>query len=98
MKENRYAITSLYGHGNVDYNIYGVGIAAGNANFKLRLDQAGQLYFGEALRRITWQFFIGPRFCTGDSIVTVGPTINETTAPPADLGLHTTLHALAFYV
>jgi len=98
MKENRYAITSLYVHGNVDYNLYGIGIPAGNGNLKIPLDQTGQLYFGEALRRIPWQFFIGPRFWTGDSIVTVRPTTNETSAPPTDLGLHTTLRALGLRV
>jgi len=98
MEENRYAITSLYVHGNVDYNLYGIGIPAGNGNLKIPLDQTGQLYFGEALRRIPWQFFIGPRFWTGDSIVTVRPTTNETSAPPTDLGLHTTLRALGLRV
>jgi hypothetical protein len=98
MKENRYAVTSLYVHGNVDYNLYGIGIPAGNANLKIPLDQTGQLYFGEALRRIPWQFFIGPRFWTGDSIVTVRPTTSETPAPPADLALHTTLRALGLRV
>ncbi len=94
MKENKYEITSLYVHGNVNYNLYGVGTAAGDANLKVPLDQAGQLYFGEALRRIPWQFFIGPRFWTGDSVVTVRPSNGETAVPPADLGLHTTLRAL----
>jgi Omp85 superfamily domain len=98
MKENRYAVTSLYVHGNVDYNLYGVGTAAGDANLKLPLDQTGHLYFGEALRRIPWQFFIGPRFWTGDSVVTIRPTNNETSIPPADLGLHTTLRALGLRV
>jgi hypothetical protein len=94
MKENTYAVTSLYVHGNVNYNLYGIGIAAGNGNLKVPLDQAGQLYFGEALRRIRWQFFIGPRFWTGDSVVTVRPSSGETAVPPPDLGLHTTLRAL----
>jgi hypothetical protein len=98
MKENRYAITSLFVHGNVDYNLYGIGIPAGNANLKIPLDQTGQLYFGEALRRIPWQFFIGPRFWTGDSIVTVRPTTGETSPPPADLALHTTLRALGLRI
>jgi hypothetical protein len=98
MKENRYEISSLYVHGNIDYNLYGIGIPAGNANLKLPIDQTGQLYFGEALRRIPWQFFIGPRFWSGDSIVTVRPTNNEISSPPADLGLHTTLRALGFRV
>ena len=98
MKENRYEISSLYVHGNVDYNLYGIGIPAGNANLKIPLDQTGQLYFGEALRRIPWQFFVGPRFWSGDSVVTVRPTNQETSAPPPDLGLDTTLRALGFRI
>jgi hypothetical protein len=31
MKENKYEISSLFLHGNVDYNLYGVGIAASNS-------------------------------------------------------------------
>ncbi len=96
MKENKYEISSLYLHGNIDYNLYGVGTAAGNSTLKIPLDQAGHLYFAEALRRIPLQFFIGPRFWTGDSVVTVRPSNGETAVPPADLGLHTTLRALGF--
>jgi Omp85 superfamily domain len=95
MKENRYAVTSVYVHGNVDYNLYGVGTAAGRADIKLPLDQAGQLFFVEALRRIPWQFFIGPRFSTGNSDVTLRPDSTESTVPlPPDLALHTSLRAL----
>jgi hypothetical protein len=98
MKENKYAITSLYVQGNVNYNLYGVGTAAGDSALKIPLDQTGHLYFGEALRRIPWQFFIGPRFWTGDSVVTVRPSNGETAVPPSDLGLHTTLRALGFRI
>jgi outer membrane protein assembly factor BamA len=93
-KENRYEVTSLYGHGNINYNFYGGGIPAGNVGFKLPLEQAGQLFFAEALRRIKWQFFLGPRFWNGDSIITVRPSSGQTPVPPLDLGLHTTLRAL----
>jgi hypothetical protein len=96
MKENKYEISSLYLHGNIDYNLYGVGTAAGNSTLKIPLDQAGHVYFGEALRRIPLQFFIGPRFWTGDSVVTVRPSNGETAVPPSDLGLHTTLRAFGF--
>jgi Omp85 superfamily domain len=99
MKENRYAITSLYVRGNVNYDLYGIGTAAGNGTLKIPLDQTGQVYFGEALRRIPWQLFIGPRFLSGNSVVTVRSSSNETEAPPpADTGLHTTLRALGFRV
>ena len=80
MKENRYAMTSIYVRGNVNYNLYGIGVPAGNAGIKLPIDQSGQLFFGEALRRIAWQFFLGPRIWTGDSVVTVRPTSGETPA------------------
>ena len=94
MKENRYAVTSIYVRGNVNYNLYGVGIPAGNANIKLPIDQTGQLFFAEALRRIPWQFFLGPRIWTGDSVVTVRPTSGGNSCLHPDLGLHTTLRAL----
>lgn len=94
IKENRYAVTSLYFHGNVNYNLYGTGTAAGNGDLKVPLDQTGQLFFGEVLRLIPWQFHIGPRFWTGDSVVTVRPSSGETAVPPVDLALHTTLRAL----
>ena len=85
MKENTYEVTSLYAHGNLDYNLYGVGFAAGNAGFKVPLDQAGQIFFAEALRRIKWQIFIGPRLWTGDSVVTLRPSTQPEPAPPPDL-------------
>jgi Omp85 superfamily domain len=94
MKEDTYEVTSIYAHGNVNYNLYGVGIAAGDAGLKLPLEQSGQVFFGEVLRRLKWKFFIGPRFWTGDSLVTPRPTTKETPPPPPDLGLHTTLRAL----
>jgi surface antigen Omp85-like protein len=98
MKENKYAVTTLYFQGNVNYNLYGIGTRAGNEDLKVPLDQDGHLYFGEALRRIPLQFFIGPRFLTGDSVITVRPSSEKTAAPPPDVGLHTTLRALGFRV
>lgn len=94
MKENKYEVTTIYAHGNVNYDLYGVGFDAGNADLKLPLEQAGQVFLGEAMGRIKWEFFVGPRFWTGNSVVTVRPTDQETPEPPPDLGLHTTLRAL----
>lgn len=98
MKENTYAVTALFVHGNLDYNFYGPGTSAGSSSLKVPLDQAGQVFFGEALRRVPWQFFLGPRFWSGNSIVTVRPTNGETAVPPSDLGLHSTLRALGLRV
>ena len=98
MKENTYQVTAGFAHGNLDYNFYGIGTAAGNSSLKIPLDQTGKVFFGEGLRRIKWQFFMGPRFWTGDSVVTVRATNAPTALPPTDLGLNTTLRAIGLRV
>jgi hypothetical protein len=91
LKQNTYEITTGFVHGNVDYNIYGTGVFS---NDKLPLDQSGKAFFGEFLRRIGWKFFVGPRFITGRSFITVNPTNNTTVPIPPDVGLHTNLTSL----
>jgi hypothetical protein len=98
LKEDRYEITSLYGHGNIDYNLYGIGTAAGDAGLKLPLDQTGQIFRAEFLRVIKWKIFVGGRFWTGDSFVTVKPNDGNAPPIPPDVGLHTTLRALGLRV
>jgi hypothetical protein len=90
-KENTYEITSGFAHGNVNYNIYGNGIAEG---LKLPLNQTGEAFFGEFLRRLVWKFFAGPRFMSGNSFITIRPN-NDTNFPiPSEIGLHTTLRSV----
>lgn len=98
MKQDTYEITGAYVRGNVDYNLYGIGITAGNAGLKLPLEQSGHAFFGEVVRRIVWKFFVGPRFWNGDSLVTLRPSNGQTPPLPPDLGLHTTLRALGIRV
>jgi hypothetical protein len=93
MKENTYLVTAGFARGNVDYNVYGTGISSDQ---RLALSQTGHVFFGEALRRIWWKFFIGPRFLTGDSFITITPNAGSTVPIPPDLGLHTTLTSLGF--
>jgi surface antigen Omp85-like protein len=88
LKENTYEITSGFVHGNVDYNIYGNGVAA---NLKLPLVQTGEAFFGEFLRRIWWKFFVGPRFVTGRSFLTVKPNNANNFPIPPEVGLHTNI-------
>jgi hypothetical protein len=88
LKENTYEITSGFARGNVDYNIYGNGIASG---LKLPLQQTGQAFFGEVLRRVGWKFFVGPRFITGRSFVTVRLNSVSNFPIPPEAGLHTNL-------
>ena len=93
--KNKYEVTTGYAHGNINYNIYGAGFLGGDQNLKLPLVQTGEVYFAEALRRIWWQIFIGPRLTTGSSFITVGKITDPNIPPiPPDVGLHTNLRAL----
>jgi hypothetical protein len=91
LKENRYRITSGFARGNLNYDVYGNGIAAG---FKLPLNQTGHAFLGEFLRRIGWRFFAGPQFMTGHSFITVRPNNVSNFPIPPDVGIHTTLTSM----
>ena len=62
IKEDRYKVTGPYGHGNIDYSLYGMGTAADDAGLKLPLDQTGQIFRAEFLRVIKWKIFVGGAF------------------------------------
>ena len=94
-KENRYKVTAAFARGNLDYSIYGPGLLSG-APLKVPLEQTGHLFFGEFLRRFWWDFFLGPRFSDGGSVIALGTSDTGTTPAPPDLGLHTTLRAIGF--
>ena len=98
MKKDTYEVTAGYLHGNVDYNLYGIGFVAGNAGLKLPLEQSGEAFFGEVVRRVGWKFFVGPRFVTGNSLVTLRPSSGNVPPIPPNLGLHTTLRALGIRI
>ncbi len=95
LKEDRYRITAGFGRGNIDYDIYGFGPASGS---HLPLNQTGQVFNGEFLRRIGWGFFVGPRLITGHSIIEVRPNNGSTVPIPPGTGLHTTLTSLGLRV
>ena len=85
--QNRYHIVSGYAHGDVNYYYYGTGTAEGNAGHKFGLNQTGDVFIGEALRRTFWQIFIGPRVWFGASTLEpqhVGETPPE--LPPLGVG------------
>jgi len=98
LKQDTYEVSAGYARGNFDYNLYGIGIAAGNAGLKLPLDQTGQFFLGEVLRRITWKVFVGPRFLDGNSLLTLRPSSGNTPPIPPDLGIHTSLRAMGIHV
>ncbi len=95
MKEDRYRITGGYVHGNIDYNIYGTGEAS---DLKLPLIQTGHAYFGGILRRVWHQFFVGPRFFVGESLITVKPNTVTGVPIPPEVGLQTTLTSVGAVV
>lgn len=98
LKEDRYEVTAGYGRGNLEYNLYGVGLVAGNAGLKLPLNQTGHLFFGEVVRRIIWKIFVGPRFMDGGSFLTINPNNGKIPPLPPDVGINTTLTSLGFRV
>jgi len=98
LKENTYEVTAGYARGDLNYNLYGIGLVAGNAGLKLPLEQTGHGFFGEVVRRVGWKIFVGPRFWDGDSFLTLRPNSGKTPPLPSDLGIHTTLRALGIRV
>ena len=96
MKEKTYRVSAAYVRGNLNYDLYGVGLLAGNAGRKLPLEQSGQAFRSEILRQLGWNFFLGLRFWTGSSDIVKRHTSETATQapPPLDLGLHTALRAL----
>jgi hypothetical protein len=91
LKENRYRITVGYVRGELDYNIYGPGPDLG---IKLPLGQTGHGYFSEFLFRFRRQFFVGPRFLTGNSSIILKSNTVNSVPIPSDVGLKTTLTAV----
>jgi len=74
----------------LDYNLYN----EGNLDIKLPLEQDGQFFSVKFLRNIGKRIFVGGRFMTGSSVVSVKPSEGETPPVPPDTGLRTHLRAV----
>ena len=94
-KENKYKLTGGYACGNLNYNLYGFGILT-PPDTKLPLKQTGYAILGEFLRRLWWDFFLGPRFLDGSSVLALNTDNSGALPVPPDLGFHTTLRAIGF--
>jgi hypothetical protein len=90
----RYELETGYAHGNLDYNLYGVGFVNGNQGFKLPLEQSGQAFFIKFLRNIGWHTYLGARFFVGDSFITIQPHGTDIPPIPPDVGLTTNLRSI----
>ena len=93
-KENTYQVEAGYAHGNVNYNLYGLGSGDNSGGRKLPLEQTGEAFRAEVLRSVGWKFFLGPRFFVGDSLITLRTSSVDNIAMPSDLGVHTSLRAV----
>lgn len=96
VKENRHEIKLIYGRGNVDYKLYGLGYINGSTQPGLPLQQTGQLFFVEFLRNIGWKIFLGPRFIDGDSLITISSPSRPGVIVPPSVGLQTNLTSIGF--
>ena len=100
ISENRYHITTIYVHGNINYDFYGTGVEVGAAGLRVPVRQTGQIFLGESLRRLKWRFFVGPRVIAGSSTITLRnePAAIAGAPIPPDVGLQTQLTGLGFRV
>ena len=96
LKENSYHITTVYFHGNINYNFYGVGVDAGSSSEKLPLTQTGQAFLGEFLYRLKGKLFLGPRILSGSSTITLRSETEGKVQPPPDAGIETQLTGIGF--
>jgi hypothetical protein len=97
-KKDTYHITTLYFRGNINYDFYGIGTAAGDTGSKLPLKQTGEIFLTDFLYRLGWKLSVGPRLLTGNSTITLRPSNDNDLSPPRDIGLQTTLTALGLHI
>jgi hypothetical protein len=98
LKQARYELKAGYGRGNLDYDLYGPGFINGNLGLKLPLVQTGEVFFIKLLRNVGWNIYVGPRFFTGDSFITLNPGNGNLPPIPPDVGFSTNLRSLGFEV
>jgi hypothetical protein len=97
-QQERYEVESVYVRGSLDYSLYGTGFVNGSEDFKLPLEQTGQGFFIKGLRLIRWKTYVGGRFTTGNSFITLKPTSGTLPPIPPEVGLHTALRSLGIEV
>ena len=95
LKQDTYQIKTGYAQGNVNYNLYGPGRFS---NLALPLQQTGEAFLVEGLRRIGWGFFLGPRSLIGESRITIRSNRLSVLPIPPDLGIDTNLTSIGFHL
>ena len=60
--ENKYQTTFVFVKGRVNFDFYGIGRVPGRDSIKVPLKAGGTVFFGEFLRNVWKDVFVGPRF------------------------------------
>jgi hypothetical protein len=85
--QDHYHVVTGVAHGDLYYDFYGTGTAAGDAGLKFGLNQTGDIFFAEVMRRTFWQVFIGPRMWFGTSKIDPQKLgTNNPDLPPLGMG------------
>jgi len=95
--QDRYHVLTGYVQGNLNYDFYGIGNAAGDAGIKFGLKQTGRVFFGEIMRTVFWRFRVGPRaFLTSSNLASRNAGGPPAGLPPLDVDF--TMRSLGFKV
>ena len=60
--ENKYQTTFALGKGRVNYDFFGIGRLPGSREVSVEIHQSGTVFFGEFLRNVWKNVFVGPRY------------------------------------
>ena len=97
-REDTYRATVGIARGNLDYNFYGTGVVAGDAGRHVSISQEGQVVFGEFLRCLKWDVFVGPRIWFGNSTISAKNPLQPDDPQIPDLQLNTVQRAIGFRI
>ena len=70
--ENKYQTTFLVASGTINYNFFGIGRIPGTTSRSVRIEQKGTVFFGEFLRNMWKDIFVGVRYQHRDFSAQVG--------------------------
>lgn len=96
--ENKYQTTFAFGKGRANYTFFGIGRIPGRDPLSVEIRQEGTVFFGEFLRNVGKNVFVGPRYQYRRFNITLEglPPIGGFEIPPIDI--RSTTAALGFRV
>ncbi|HRI04840.1 MAG TPA: BamA/TamA family outer membrane protein [Pyrinomonadaceae bacterium] len=96
--ENKYQTTLALGTGKANYEFYGIGSVPGQPAVSTLIKQSGTFFFGEFMRNVWKDIFIGPRYQYRKLTASAGgtPTPGGFVIPAVDL--KSTTAAIGFHV